>query len=37
MADKNISTITLKNVKYNIKDSIAIEGLANIPTKVSQL
>lgn len=37
MADKNISTITLKNVKYNIKDSIARAGLANIPTKVSQL
>ena len=37
MADRNISRITLKNVTYNIKDSVARTGLENIPTKVSQL
>lgn len=37
MADRNISKITLKDVTYNIKDSVARAGLENIPTKVSQL
>ena len=37
MADRNISKITLNDVTYNIKDSVARTGLENIPTKVSQL
>ena len=37
MADRNISRITLKDVTYNIKDSVARTGLENIPTRVSQL
>ena len=37
MADRNISKITLNDVTYNIKDSVARKGLENIPTKVSQL
>ena len=37
MADRNISKITLKDVTYNIKDSVARTGLENIPTRVSQL
>ena len=37
MADRNISKITLKDVTYNIKDSVARAGLETIPTKVSQL
>ena len=37
MADRNISKITLNDVTYNIKDSVARQGLENIPTRVSQL
>ena len=37
MADRNISKITLNDVTYNIKDSVARTGLENIPTRVSQL
>ena len=37
MADRNISKITLNDVTYNVKDSVARTGLENIPTRVSQL
>ena len=37
MADRNISKITLNDVTYNVKDSVARQGLENIPTRVSQL
>ena len=37
MADRNISKITLNDVTYNIKDSVARQGLENIPTRVGQL
>lgn len=37
MANRNISKITLNDVTYNIKDSVARTGLENIPTRVSQL